>query len=872
MRSLSQIIICLFIGLSAFAQSPHGGDLNISCSGCHNESGWKLIEGQYAFDHQTTGFVLSGQHRQTDCRECHSTLIFNQASPSCISCHADIHEQTTGPDCAQCHNSDTWLVNNITQIHQMGRFPLLGAHFTADCYACHPSASKLRFEPLGIECIDCHEQDFQATTSPNHVTGNFSTNCIECHFQNAFTWTGSSINHDFFPLTKGHQLNDCRSCHEQGTYQGLSPDCFSCHQTDFQATVNPNHQAINLSTTCTDCHTTDPGWRPAEFRIHDGEYFPIYSGKHNGEWNSCTDCHEVPSNYAQFTCISCHEHNKNDMDDEHGDVGGYIYESQACLECHPAGNAEDGFNHNLSNFPLTGAHITTQCADCHQTSYAGTPSECSACHMADFNETSNPNHTQINLGTDCASCHTTQPEWKPAQFDVHNEYYVLAGAHASIANECMQCHNGNYVSTPNTCYACHTEDYNQTNDPPHESAQFSTDCMVCHTESAWQPSTFEHDAQYFPIYSGKHNNEWTSCNECHTTPANYTLFSCIDCHEHNQSDMNQEHQGIGGYQYNSLACFECHPTGSADEEFNHNSTNFPLTGAHTSTECAACHTNGYSGTPMECFACHDADFNQTNNPNHQQIGLSQSCETCHTTNAGWNPATFPVHNDYYVLMGAHTGIANDCVLCHNGNYNDTPNTCYACHDADFNQTNNPNHQQLGLSQSCEICHTTNAGWNPATFPVHNDYYVLMGAHTGIANDCILCHNGNYNNTPNTCYACHTADYNQTTNPPHASAQFPTECETCHTQSVWDPSTFNHDAQYFPIYSGKHNGEWDLCADCHTNPSNYAVFSCIDCHEHNQASMNNEHQGVSGYEYNSAACLACHPDGSDKFMMHNRKSF
>jgi len=855
------------------AQSPHGGELTIGCIDCHNEQGWKLIEGQYSFDHQTTGFALSGQHRRTDCRDCHSSLIFNEAEPSCISCHTDIHEQTTGSDCAQCHTSDSWLVNNITQIHQMGRFPLLGAHFMADCYSCHPSASQLKFEPLGIECIDCHQQDFQATTNPNHVESNFSTNCTDCHFQNAFSWTGTSINHDFFPLTKGHELNSCLSCHEQGTYQGLSADCYSCHQPDYQSAANPNHQNINLSTSCAECHTTDPGWQPAEFRVHDAQFFPIYSGKHNGEWDNCTDCHQTVSDYAQFTCISCHEHNQGDMDDEHNDVGGYIYESQACLECHPVGNAEDGFNHNTSNFPLTGAHITTSCNDCHETTYSGTPTECSACHITDFNESANPNHVELNIGTDCENCHTTQPDWEPAQFDIHNEYYVLAGAHAGIANECMQCHNGNYVSTPNTCFACHTQEYNQTDDPPHAVAQFSTDCMVCHTESAWSPSTFEHDAQYFPIYSGKHRNEWTSCTECHTNPTNYGTFSCIDCHEHNQNDMNQEHQGIGGYQYNSPACFECHPTGSAEGGFNHNMTNFPLTGAHNTINCSECHSEGYTGTPTDCFVCHDAEFGQTSNPNHQQIGIPQDCETCHTTNPGWTPATFPIHNDYYTLTGAHSSVANDCASCHQGNYTNTDDQCASCHIESFNQTNNPNHAAIGIGTDCSMCHTTQPSWQPAAFPIHNDYYVLMGAHNTIANECILCHDGNYSTTPNTCYACHTEEYNQADNPPHASAQFPTECETCHSQNAWNPSTFNHDALYFPIYSGKHRNEWNECADCHTNPSNYAVFSCIDCHEHNQSSMNNEHQGVPGYVYNSAACFECHPTGNgDKMHIFDRKSF
>jgi hypothetical protein len=251
--------------------------------------------------------------------------------------------------------------------------------------------------------------------------------------------------------------------------------------------------------------------------------------------------------------------------------------------------------------------------------------------------------------------------------------------------------------------------------------------------------------------------------------------------------MDEEHEGIGGYIYQDDACLACHPTGTADGTFDHNLTIFPLTGAHTTTDCLSCHAQGYSGTTTVCYDCHTEAFNQSQNPNHMAIGIPNTCEECHTTNPGWEPAAFPIHNNYWALQGAHLSIANECAACHNGNYNTTPNTCFGCHEEDYNQTTDPN---------------------------------------------------------------------------HLSAQFSTECELCHTQNAWEPSTFDHDNQYFPIYSGKHQGEWNTCADCHTNPGNYAVFSCIDCHEHNQADMDDEHDEVPGYSYNSIACLNCHPDGGE----------
>ena len=98
-------------------------------------------------------------------------------------------------------------------------------------------------------------------------------------------------------------------------------------------------------------------------------------------------------------------------------------------------------------------------------------------------------------------------------------------------------------------------------------------------------------------------------------------------------------------------------------------------------------------------------------------------------------------------------------------------------------------------------------------------------------------------------------------PGHLAAQFPTECESCHNASAWEPADWDHDGQYFPIYSGRHREEWNVCADCHVNSSDYSTFECITCHEHNnKQEVDNDHSEVNDYSYDSASCFRCHPDG------------
>lgn len=415
MRRLPLIIMpLLFVAMIVLSRtnatdSPHGNRLKYSCEVCHTTSGWVLDENN-TFVHTETGFQLTGQHLFVDCRECHPTLVFDDAGTNCMDCHADMHEQTLGTHCDRCHTTDSWLVTNILEIHQTSRFPLLGAHSLADCFDCHRTESMLRFEPLGIACFDCHNDEYQSARFPDHVAAGYSTSCEDCHNINAYEWSSTGINHNFFPLTGGHDIADCAACHTAGDYAAISPVCFSCHEADYTATTNPNHGTSDFSIDCQLCHTTSIDWRPATMdhsffplegahQINDclechttgnyaaaspvclscheadynattdpnhagtgfstdcmlchttldswkpstfehNSYFPIYSGRHQGEWNSCSDCHTNASNYNIFSCIECHEHNKSETDSNHNDVNDYVYTSTSCYECHPRGEGD----------------------------------------------------------------------------------------------------------------------------------------------------------------------------------------------------------------------------------------------------------------------------------------------------------------------------------------------------------------------------------------------------------------------------------------------------------------------------------------------------------------------------------------------------
>lgn len=929
MHRLSLIISCLF--LMAFglqAQNPHGKGFRMDCAQCHSSGSWSF-NSKAKFRHESTGFGLDGQHKNIDCKACHTNLNFKKTSSSCISCHSDMHNQTVGNDCARCHTTQTWIVENIAKIHDKTSFPLVGVHKTVNCNECHKTDTKLRFSPLGQTCIECHKTDYQQTKRPNHTKLNLSTDCATCHNTSVQEWkTRKFPDHNaVYPLTGAHAsiAQDCDKCHQGNDYSSAPRQCSGCHQTQFNQALNPNHQKLNLSTDCASCHSTNPGWAPASFAVHD-QFYPL-TGAHKSIANDCAQCHKG-GNYAPMPndCNACHNTNYNKtINPNHASLG----ISTDCASCHttnPSWSPAKFTQHN-DFFPLLGAHSTLQCKQCHQTgtykntptncnachnqdfqkarnpnhvaigistdcaachtsnpgwrpssfqhaSYPltgahkaindcaqchktadlkSTPTECNACHNANYQATQNPNHLKLGIGTDCATCHSTNPSWEPAKYAPHNNFFPLTGAHSSLS--CGECHkNGSYTNTPNTCNGCHNAAFNASKNPNHAQLGLSTDCASCHsTNPGWRPSNFNHNA-FFPL-TGAHATVASNCAACHKTGDIKSISAdCNSCHNAAyQSAQNPNHANNGF----STDCASCHTTnpGWRPSTFNHNNF-YPLTGAHANTTCTACHKNGvYRNTPRDCNACHNANYQAAQNPNHASNGFSTDCASCHTTNPSWRPSTFN-HNAYYPLTGAHSTAS--CVACHkNGVYQNTPQDCNACHNGAFTSSVNPNHRTVGLSTDCASCHSTTPGWRPSTFN-HSSVYPLQGAHARIASNCTACHNsGNVKAAPTNCYGCHATDYNTAT-PKHASAGFPTNCTSCHSQNAWSPSTWNHDAQYFPIYSGEHRGKWTNCNECHTTAGNFSVFNCLNCHK--KASTDSEHRGVNGYSYTSTACFSCHPRG------------
>lgn len=318
---------------------------------------------------------------------------------------------------------------------------------------------------------------------------------------------------------------------------------------------NPHGEDFRIN--CADCHNSG-SWQvdyaAINFDHNEATQFPL-EGRHAEV--TCMDCHtQLDFKAVEESCISCHNdvHQMTVGDD--------------CVRCH---NSDSWLvfdipeMHEQNGFPLMGAHVTLACVDCHgadnNLAWERIGNECVDCHQADYVNSQNPNHLASGFGLDCTQCH--EPMSRDWGGDNFHYFFPLTGGHDAL--DCMECHTSpSFDQIDAICSTCHMQDYNDAQNPNHLSSGFPTDCALCHsTNPGWMPASFRnHDDQYFPIYRGNHAGAWNSCTECHLDPSNYSLFSCIDCHEHsNEAELRDDHDGVGGYRFESTACLNCHPNG-----------------------------------------------------------------------------------------------------------------------------------------------------------------------------------------------------------------------------------------------------------------------------------------------------------------------
>jgi Cytochrome c7 and related cytochrome c len=479
-RDLTQTYLGLSPDCVSCHEDPHAGRLGATCTQCHNFTDWKAASG---FDHSRTRYPLTGLHAQVACEKCHTAgpqgtaKLTGLAFGSCQDCHQDPHKGSFAQTCETCHATSGWRSIRMPASfdHSKTDFPLEGKHTAVGCAECHAGGDFKK--PIAhAQCMDCHKPDPHQGQFRQSAGG---AECASCHTVDSFQSTTYGLKEHAesrYPLLGKHAQVECAECHKPaGTatkFKTAFGQCLDCHVDEHRG----QFAAAPRENRCEDCHAVQ-GFRPAKFSLtqHQAARYAL-DGAHVAV--PCLECHRPAAiggvataqyHFTDQTCTACHS------DPHDGQFQAEMKRVRAdgkaagCQACHTTQTWRNpaGFDHSQTEFPLTGAHRSVTCAECHTaatgkaSAFNSAPKDCEGCHQ-------DPHGGQfVSAGgqTSCTTCHADL-RWAPSSFD-HNRdaAFSLEGAHQNVP--CASCHQLRrevnrqpvlfYKPTPTACADCHTD-------------------------------------------------------------------------------------------------------------------------------------------------------------------------------------------------------------------------------------------------------------------------------------------------------------------------------------------------------------------------------------------------------------------------------
>ena len=463
------------------ASGFHSTVSDTSCTACHSDHhglAFELIRWPAgdlnAFDHERSGYSLTGAHSKTECRTCHVESLVVEAeirladsvnldrtflglATDCVACHTDVHGERLEDTCESCHTTEAWKPTEGFD-HDV-HYVLDGAHKPLTCDQCHAKdaddALERTFPELSTTCASCHE-------TPHNPA--IPETCETCHTTTA--WHGhkpDDFDHDRtrFGLLGKHRSTSCESCHHERLEAAIRPptECSGCHEDAHQG----QFRVMGEPVPCETCHD-ESSFHLTLFGLteHRETRYPL-EGAHTAV--PCVMCHDrsVRGPALQFRwqepelyCATCHTSPHRDAYAERDTPNG-------CERCHAVEDwSAFSFDHDRTEFALTGLHHKVTCKQCHETGLValGEPGakECATCHE-------DPHVGQFaRMGeTNCERCHESVG-WKRVTFNHQRDsQFSLEGAHENVA--CQACHpvtdmgGGSvvrYRPIEPTCETCHS--------------------------------------------------------------------------------------------------------------------------------------------------------------------------------------------------------------------------------------------------------------------------------------------------------------------------------------------------------------------------------------------------------------------------------
>ena len=279
---------------------------------------------------------------------------------------------------------DTWFNAKFDHLKVTG-YALTGAHATLPCTACHINNV---FKGTPATCYACHTNDFVNSNNPPHVQLGLPHDCGTCH--STTDWLNAKFDHTLYanyPLTGAHATVACAQCHMNNNYTSTPTDCYCLPQGRFHRHDKSESRRCGFPTNCSLCHTTS-GWSPSTFN-HSTRGLSAHRRAHHRALRAMP--HEQQLHNAADRLLFLPQGRLHGTNNPNHVTAGF---PTTCATCHNTTSWTSAtFNHNNTAFPLTGAHVTVACAQCHvNNNYTTLPTTCYGCHQADFTGTTNPAH------------------------------------------------------------------------------------------------------------------------------------------------------------------------------------------------------------------------------------------------------------------------------------------------------------------------------------------------------------------------------------------------------------------------------------------------------------------------------------------------
>lgn len=464
----------------------HSSEACVVCHKDHLGKDAKTMQfDEEKFDHDQSGFHLTGKHSYLMCEKCHAdTHIVGQAVKNlltkyphrsylgllstCNPCHSDPHNGKFKQECSSCHNTTNWTaVKNFD--HSSTKFPLDGKHVDVSCNKCHPGLTNTKKDEhpdmktqTFTDCTPCH-------SSP-HVSKFDNKTCNSCHTSDGWDQAlRKPFDHNMtrYRLVEKHASVRCEQCHRASEKAAFAKvfllphqQCIDCHEDkhhgEFKQRYNNN---------CATCHT-ERGYKPSTFTLakHATTNFSL-TGGHLAI--TCYDCHYrtesagLVFHFNKLACETCHK-------DVHNGEFASAMNKSGCATCHSTEQWKTTtFDHSATKFPLTGKHTSVLCTDCHKqegnkkgiVQFRKISVDCESCHK-DIHQ----KQFVVNEKTECSTCHKTEG-WHNLTFNHEKQStFSLRGAHKNVA--CKDCHHEEkagdvrfirFKPLATTCASCHQQ-------------------------------------------------------------------------------------------------------------------------------------------------------------------------------------------------------------------------------------------------------------------------------------------------------------------------------------------------------------------------------------------------------------------------------